>query len=246
MFNSFSSFEKSNSFENKGSVLEYEYFSQINKSAYSQAVDEYQHPDLYKIENEEDAERVFWRKNADKKDYADSFKDDSYINFKDAMKIVERCQPGNPESPHAVFAGALRKEVSNILGEEYKVKFFTAVGSHLDTKHGIDAFIKVYNQEDQELTQVTLDISGREKGTSKANILIVVSQEERDYYDFDSENFDKDKFLSRIKTEALNIKEIIINNIHLKNKKDEKSSGKHPENDAFKKRRPRIKPTTAD
>lgn len=231
----FKSFEKINNFENKGSVLEYEYLNEINKNAYSQAVDEYQHPELYKIENTADAERVFLRKNAEKRDYADSFKDNSYINFKDAMQIVEKCQPGNPEAPSAVFAGALRKEIANILGGEYRVKFFTAVGSHLDTKHGVDAFIKVYNQENQELNQVTIDISTSDKGFTKANLLIVISQEERDLYDFDSNNFNKDKFINRIKSEALNIVQILKNQV-----KDGQSVRAHSENEASRKKRPRI------
>ncbi len=231
----FKSFEKINNFENKGSVLEYEYLNEINKNAYSQAVDEYQHPELYKIENNADVERVFLRKNAEKRDYADSFKDNSYINFKDAMQIVEKCQPGNPEAPSAVFAGALRKEIANILGGEYRVKFFTAVGSHLDTKHGVDAFIKVYNQENQELNQVTIDISASDKGFTKANSLIVISQEERDLYDFDSNNFNKDKFINRIKSEALNIVQILKNQV-----KDGQSVRAHSENEASRKKRPRI------
>ncbi|HNU81752.1 MAG TPA: hypothetical protein PLA05_01855 [bacterium] len=219
MFNSFS-FEKINNFENKGSILEFEYFGEINKRAYSQAVDEYLNPELYKIKSQEDVERVFLRKNKEKEDYANSFKNDSYIKFKDAMAIVEKCQFGNPEMPNAIFARVLRKEISNLLGDEYKVKFFTAVGSHLDTKHGVDAFIKVYDKNEKELAQVTLDISGREKGASKADLLIVVSREERDCYDFDSDNFDKEKFNNRIKNEALRIKEIIT--------KNRKTSGEYP------------------
>ena len=219
MFNSFS-FEKINNFENKGSILEFEYFGEINKRAYSQAVDEYLNPELYKIKSQEDVERVFLRKNKEKEDYANSFKNDSYIKFKDAMAIVEKCQFGNPEMPNAIFATVLRKEISNLLGDEYKVKFFTAVGSHLDTKHGVDAFIKVYDKNEKELAQVTLDISGREKGASKADLLIVVSREERDCYDFDSDNFDKEKFNNRIKNEALRIKEIIT--------KNRKTSGEYP------------------
>ena len=72
MFNSFS-FEKINNFENKGSILEFEYFGEINKRAYSQAVDEYLNPELYKIKSQEDVERVFLRKNKEKEDFADFF-----------------------------------------------------------------------------------------------------------------------------------------------------------------------------
>lgn len=229
------SFERINTFENKGSVLEYEYLNEINKNAYSQAVDEYQHPELYKIENEADVERVFLRKNAEKKDYADSFKDNSYINFKDAMQIVEKCQPGNPEAPSAIFAGALRKEIATVLGDGYKVKFFTAVGSHLDTKHGVDAFIKIYDQENKELQRVTLDISASDKGFTKADLLITISQNERDLYDFNSNNFNKDEFINRIKKEALNIVQILKNQ-----EKNGQSVRAHSEDEAPRKKRPRI------
>lgn len=239
MFNQ-SAFEKSNHFENRGSVLEHEYFNTINRKAYGEAVDQYQHPELYTDNAIEDIDSYFLRKNAEKSEHVDSFQTDSYINFKDAMNIVEECQPGNPEAPSAFFAGALRKEISNLFGEEYKVQFFTAVGSHLDTKHGVDAFIKLLDKEGKELAYTTLDISGQDKGSAKADQLIMINYQERDCYDSDSASFDKDKFLNKIKEQALEIQKLLIEK-QTKQADDDKATVKRGNTYVSpKKKRPRI------
>lgn len=233
MFNP-SFFKGENGIENSGHFLECEYFGEINKNKYAELVDQYKFPDEYIIKTDADAERVMDRKNKMRQDYADSFKDESFINYKDAMLIVEKCQPGNPENPTVFFAAALRKEVANLFGDKYKIKFFTAVGSHLDTKHGTDAFFKLYDQEEREISRATLDLTSREKTNSHIDLIINISRQERDLYDFSSDNFDKDKFFVRIKAEALKIKEIIQQN---KGRLNEKTVGEHS---ARKPKRPRI------
>lgn len=227
-------FEKVGGIENKGSVLEYEYFGDMNKRRYAELVDKYKYPNEYIIKDDADVYRVMDRKDKLRMDYSESFKDDSFVNYIDAMAIVEKCQPGNPENPTVFFAAALRKELANLFGSEYKIKFFTAVGSHLDTKHGTDAFFKLYDQEDREISRATLDITGREKTNSHVDLIMNISSQERNIYDFDSETFDKDKFFERIKVEALKIKDIIYQN---KGRVYERTSGRHPERRA---KRPRI------
>lgn len=211
-------FEKSSQIENRGTVLEHEYFNSVNKNRYSDLVESYQNPGSDVVRTREDAERIMIRKYAEKQAYIESFRNDSYINFKDSMGLVEKCQPGNPENPSAFFAGALRKKISDLLGDQYIIKFFTAVGSHLDTKHGVDAFLKIYDKEGRELGYVTLDISSRDKGGCKANHLILVSGEQRDKYDSGSDIFDKKEFFSRIDGESRTIVSLILDRIE-KNKK---------------------------
>jgi len=234
------SFENIGSIEKRGSVLEYEYFNQVNKFDYSQEVEKYFNPEPVQIKTQDDALRAIQRK-YELQDYSDSYKDNSYIKYKDAMAIVEKCQPGNPENPSALFANALRKKVAESLGEQFRVKFFTAVGSHLDTKHGVDAFIKIYDQNEKEIEKVTLDISARDKGSSRADLLIIIDDEERDFYDRDSIKFDKEKFYNKINSEAKNIVQTLRTKLIMeKNVKDGKTVRSNSEDDYSKRRRPRI------
>ncbi len=245
------SFENIGNIEKRGSVLEYEYFGEVNKFNYSQEAEKYLNPEPIQIKTQDDIFRAMQKK-YEMHDYSESYKDNSYINYKDAMAIVEKCQPGNPESPRVLFANFLRKRVAEILEEQFKdkegqfrVKFFTAVGSHLDTKHGVDAFIKIYDQEEREVGVVTLDISARDKGFSKTDLLIMINDEERDLYDRDSVKFNKEEFYNKVNNEALNIVHIFENKINNEKKvKDGKIVRSNSEDEYFERRRPRFSQTS--
>ena len=81
-------FEKSSQIENRGTVLEHEYFNSVNKNRYSDLVESYQNPGSDVVRTREDAERIMIRKYAEKQAYIESFRNDSYINFKDSMGLV--------------------------------------------------------------------------------------------------------------------------------------------------------------
>ena len=76
------------------------------------------------------------------------------------MEIVRRCQPWeNFSDPDPRFANDLHAKIADLLGlGDYKIlKFYTAVGSHLDKFHGIDAFFE-YDCGDKTIT-ITLDVT---------------------------------------------------------------------------------------
>jgi len=211
--------ESRGGYENSGLALEYEYFGPMNKLAYAKLIDEYMHPDIYKLAPEgaytpEQVEQIMERRSKMRLDYSDSFADSCYINYKDAMSMVEKSQLGDPEKPGTFFVAALRKKIADLYGSEYKVLFYTALGSHLDTKHKIDGFFKLYNRTGEEVSSCTLDITSRIKDNHTADLVINICNDDRDIYDFDSENFNKDSFFQRIDSEALIIKEKFEQNIN--------------------------------
>lgn len=223
--------------EDSGRFLELEYLGDISKRQYALSVDKFKHPQEYLVTSEADAERIIARQNKMKMDYSDSFKDESYIKYIPAMNLVEKSQLGDPEKPSAFFAANLRRELADLMGSEYKVKFFTALGTHLDTQHATDAFFKLYNLAGKELSVATIDITGRPKTNDKVGLVIEVSQEQRDSYDFDSDNFDKDEFFRRIKDESLKIKEVFLKNINKKKEVNEETFRVHQKD---RPKRPRI------
>ncbi len=87
---------------------------------------------------------------------------DFYIPFKKAVEVVKRTQPfADPANPTPEFANDLRKQVSNLLNlkdNDKKLKFYTAVGSHLDRWHKIDAFLEL-EDDNGKITRVTLDVT---------------------------------------------------------------------------------------
>lgn len=235
MFKS-SNFERDVKIENSGTVLESEYFGDLNKNKYAELVDRLKSPEKYKVESLEDVEKIMMANNRRREDYSNSYKDDSYLKYQESMDLVEQSQLGNPEKPRAFFAKALLQELNNLFEDKYKLKFFTAIGSHLDTKHGTDAFIKLYDEDDKEVSRATIDITGREKTNHTVDVIILVRNQEREIYDFDSDKFDKSKFSLKIKEEALIIKEAIERNRNLAIYKKRPEIIKTPE----RVKRPRI------
>jgi hypothetical protein len=95
-----------------------------------------------------------------------------YMPFSDAIEYAKQHQP-NALSRSRIVRD-LRESVAGLCSDiETAVKFYTAVGTPLDTFHGVDAFFE------QGRHRVTLDISLRDKETHKADVLLHV--------DFDGE-----------------------------------------------------------
>jgi len=212
--------EKSTNIETSGVFLENDYFKGVKKTEYNLLVNNQQQGTVDKKNMSPQQWAEMMMKNQQKAlESPSTFQDKSYLKYNETMNFVERCQPFDPENPTPFFASQLYKKVLEILdlSEGEKLKFFTAVGSHLDYNHGVDAFFKLFNKHGQEISRATIDLSERDK-RGKADLLLVVPDNEQDLYDPSSDKFDQKKFAERLEIEALKIKEILKNNnkYHLK------------------------------
>jgi hypothetical protein len=101
----------------------------------------------------------------------------SYLNFRDSMELVKRCQMDESAIPKTEFARELRKRIIKLLklDNPRNLKFFTAVNSYLDHKHGIDAFMEL-EAEDGRILRVTFDCTkNTDKGEEgKADVVFLV------------------------------------------------------------------------
>ena len=94
-----------------------------------------------------------------------------YVSYREALEYVKNHQPSLEKRPKV--ATVLRQKVAELCSDEsLPVKFYTAVGTPLDIYHGVDAFFE------QGSKIVTLDVSMREKETTKADVLLVASMDE--------------------------------------------------------------------
>lgn len=114
---------------------------------------------------------------------------ESYVPFKEAFELVKMFQPidretkkpQDPTHPKESFPKDLRVAIADALGlttieELNRVKYYTAVGSHLDTFHGVDAFIELEGKTPGESRIVTFDVTLRTEAAAKkgakANVII--------------------------------------------------------------------------
>ncbi|NCD01062.1 hypothetical protein EOL94_03145 [bacterium] len=183
------------SFENTGFRLESEFLGNIDKTKYNQLACEYLFGNP--ANNEDDPEKKFietikFREQAEKMFHdTEAISDKAkYIDFKSSMKLVEDSQISDPENPKKFFAKKLLDALKDRFDDKYVIKFFTAAGgTHLDVKHKVDCFFKVYNREnEEELCFATIDLtSNPKKKDCKADVLINISSEDKDKFD-DSKN----------------------------------------------------------
>ena len=93
-----------------------------------------------------------------------------YLSFSDAIAFAKEHQPSTLTRSRLVTQ--LRKSIAESLSDStLPLKFFTAVGTPLDTYHGVDGFFEQGNHI------VTCDISLREKEVIKADVLIFVTMD---------------------------------------------------------------------
>lgn len=123
------------------------------------------------------------------KELAKVTKPNGFVFFPDAMKLVKKFQPGDPENPERGFARDLRIEIIDQLGlvEEKdmdRVKFYTAVGSlertPLDHWHSIDGFFEIEMENGPPiiitLDATTIDTEEKIKRGQKVTADIVVGE----------------------------------------------------------------------
>src|SRR3569832_709900 len=88
-----------------------------------------------------------------------------YMEFDKALDFVKQHQPNPLERSRAV-QNLCTKVAEQCFDTRTAVKFFTAIGTPLDTYHGVDGFFE------QGGRVATIDVSLREKEITKADVLI--------------------------------------------------------------------------
>lgn len=223
---SFDTLEKiNNKTENRGTFLEYEYFSEINKNKYETLVLPVLHPEEFIDERlaSKDEDEFFRKKNLLNKYHEELYRRDTYLNYDQAMELVKECQPFDPEHPSPDFAKRLHAQIKKMFdfGDKATLKFFTAVGSHLDQFHGVDAFFEISGPDGTIAAQTTIDIKKyNPEKEIKADELIVITEKEKALYDSD-----RVKYQERIDQEAEKIaqrlftdyKKRLKNNLNIEN-----------------------------
>lgn len=95
-------------------------------------------------------------------------REDRYMPFAAAVAYAREHQPDALHRSRIIRD--LRTMVVDMCQDtEHAVKFFTAVGTPLDTYHGVDAFFE------QDGAIVSIDVSLREKIKQKADVLLLVA-----------------------------------------------------------------------
>lgn len=101
---------------------------------------------------------------------------DGYVPFRAALRLAKQHQPWDPTQPEKEFSRDLRLEIIDRLDldvEAYdRVKCYTAVGTPFDVLHGIDGFIEIEDPATRTVRRITFDLSLRDKGGQKADLLI--------------------------------------------------------------------------
>lgn len=198
-----------NRFEVTGTRLEQEFLGEVKKDQYKEMAYLFLHKELEKKADNPDDEymRVLSIRDKSKEEFQNALdlsKRGKYIDFRNSVKLVEKCQTGDPENPRPFFAAALHKNVKDLFAEKYILKFFTATGgTHLDVCHGVDAFFKLYSKENgEELAMATMDLTMNPSKTeaTKADILADIKTEDYSKYDPSkgNEEFDKNFFNDKI------------------------------------------------
>jgi len=130
----------------------------------------------------------------------------TYLPYRQAMEIVKKMQPFDPSDPEPLFANDLHATITEGLKlDDYdRLKFFTALNSHLDFFHGVDAFFEL-TLEDGKKIVITLDITQNvsSKDTCKADVLILMPDQGLDPQD------DRKMYTDKIKQTAEEIVAII-------------------------------------
>lgn len=199
-----------NRIDNSGTFLEFECFSGINQNKYDAAFIPLAHPEEFaankKLKDEE--MKYFRRKNLIEKYHEEIYKFGTYLPYNEAIELVKDCQPFNPEKPGPDFAKKLHAAVKTYLEivEPLSLKFFTAVNSHLDHFHGVDAFFEVSTQDGRVVARTTIDIKKYDPEKEiKADLLVVMTEKEKEMYEKDEKAYENkiDEEAKKIATKLL-------------------------------------------
>ena len=135
-----------------------------------------------------------------------------YLPYKESIEEAKENQPyEDPSDPEPRFSNDLHATVCEMLGlDDYsKLKIYTAIGSHLDVYHGVDAFFEV--EINGKIHRVTLDVTfnkNKEDG-GKADVVFLVPREGLD----PGSKEDKEEYRNLLDDVALRVAEIFKNNI---------------------------------
>lgn len=100
-----------------------------------------------------------------------------YVPYFPAMEDAKKHQQpkADPTLPERAFAADLRDGIARALDidpEDESLRFYTAVNSHFDINHGVDAFFE-YTDKDRKTHHVTLDATGNpNKISGNADVII--------------------------------------------------------------------------
>ena len=180
-----------NQFGNTGSLLEEEFIGNINGQKYKEMAYDFLHKDntdSSKLSKDEIFEQMLKRRELATQEFENTldFKE-KYINRSNSMRLVEKCQVGDPEHPSKFFARRLYDEVyKEVTKDQFILKFFTATGgTHLDIAHKIDCYFKLYLRETgKEVACATIDLTQRSgKDTAIADVVMNISPESQEKCD---------------------------------------------------------------
>lgn len=87
-----------------------------------------------------------------------------YQEDEDLYRVLKENVTGDPTNPEVQHARDIRLAVIESLGienleEEDAVKYYTAVGTPLDVKMGVDAFIEFTDPETHKTSRATIDVT---------------------------------------------------------------------------------------
>ncbi len=117
---------------------------------------------------------------------AKSGKEGGYLRFRTALELVKQFQPGDPTNPQKPFSREIRIALQDLLRletpEDYdRIKFYTAVGTPLDTFHGVDAFVEFEKENPQtkkvDVYRATFDFTTNPKKQGYKSDIIVQEKE---------------------------------------------------------------------
>jgi len=204
-------------YENSGHRMEAEFIGSVNKKKYDELAFSYIQKKTQRFENEpegksqisdeeEKYEKILQMREAAASRFNSLLKiqeRENFINYKDSMDLVKKSQYGDPEKPAKFFSAALYNYIKNRFEDKYSLKFYTATGlTHLDILHGVDCFFELCNKEtNEEIIGTTVDLTGnRDKTRAKADVIIMLDQEERNQMDPSKVNkdFNKETFQAKI------------------------------------------------
>jgi len=102
-----------------------------------------------------------------------------YLPFNRAMDVIREYYPFDPTNPPKEFANDLRLEIIDKLGltdeQADDLKFYSAIGTPLDTFHGVDAWLEFPDPNTSRPIFVTLDVTkqvGKLEEGHKADVIV--------------------------------------------------------------------------
>lgn len=138
-----------------------------------------------------------------------------YSSYGNSIEFVKKSQPyEDPSEPDKRFPNDLQATIAYSLNlDDYsKLRFYTAVGSHLDKYHGIDAFFEL-ELKGGRIVRATLDVTldpVKESGGWKADVVFLWPSDGLDPLLPE----DKEKYKDKLKEVSERVKECLNKKIN--------------------------------